>query len=98
MVSKGYIDTHMHVVTEQYRNAIEDAGGDPSGFPAPAWSLETSLNLMENLHIQHAVLSVTTPGPSIAGTGEGGRKLARDLNDEVADLCDKSSGRFSFFS
>lgn len=98
LLSKGFVDSHMHVVTERYRQAIVDAGGDPSGFPAPEWTPEDSFQLMEKIQIQHAILSVTTPGPCIAGAGEKGRKLARDLNNEVADIVDASAGRFSFFA
>ncbi|KAI9274588.1 hypothetical protein BDA99DRAFT_533214 [Phascolomyces articulosus] len=98
MASRSFIDTHIHVIPNSYRDAIAAAGGDPSGFPVPSWSIGTCLEFVNSVDIQHAVLSVTSPGPSIAGNGIEGRALARTLNDEVATIADNNPGRISFFA
>ncbi|GKT47717.1 decarboxylase yanB [Colletotrichum spaethianum] len=79
------IDTHIHVLPPAYVEALEVAGGDPSGFQSPEWSL--------------AILSVSAPGVSIAGPGEAGRKLVRTLNDYLAEQTQDpgSQSRLGFF-
>ncbi|KAI8144089.1 hypothetical protein BJV82DRAFT_556952 [Fennellomyces sp. T-0311] len=94
----GWIDTHIHVVTKSYSDAIEAAGGDPSGYPVPSWSVESCLELMNEVDDQRAILSVTAPGPSIAGSGAEGRILTRTLNDEVGTIVTNNSDRLSFFA
>ncbi|KAI8144090.1 hypothetical protein BJV82DRAFT_667928 [Fennellomyces sp. T-0311] len=94
----AYIDTHIHVVTKSYSDAIEAAGGDPSGYPVPSWSVESCLKFMNEIGDQRAILSVTAPGPSIAGSGAEGRILTRTLNDEVGTIVTNNSDRLSFFA
>ncbi|OHE98306.1 hypothetical protein CORC01_06302 [Colletotrichum orchidophilum] len=95
----GRIDTHIHALPPAYIAAVNAAGGDPSGFPSPEWSLEATLNLMDNTGTAIGILSVSAPGASIAGTGEDGRKLARSLNNDLADQITKSPAgqRLGFF-
>lgn len=76
--------------------AIEDAGGDPSGWPTPAWSLEKSEHLMDNLSIGATIFSITAPGPCVA-QGEASVKLARQCNEFTASLRDKNPSKFGFF-
>lgn len=45
-----------------------------------------------------SVLSVTAPGPALLGPTPKGRALARALNKEVWDVCQKRPGRFGFFA
>lgn len=57
---------------------------------------------MSRLGVLTAILSITSPGPSIAGiTGNitTAAVLARRLNDEAAAICDVAPpGRFGFFA
>jgi hypothetical protein len=44
------IDTHIHALPPVYIKALEAAGGDPSGYPTPDWTLDAaiqSMNLVE---------------------------------------------------
>jgi 6-methylsalicylate decarboxylase len=45
----GRIDTHIHAVPQIYLDAIERAGGDPSGFPVPTWSIDETLLSMDKV-------------------------------------------------
>ncbi|OJK02607.1 hypothetical protein ASPACDRAFT_112753 [Aspergillus aculeatus ATCC 16872] len=91
------IDTHHHFVPSFYREAVEAAGGDPSGWPTPSWSPLRSELLMKRLGIRTAILSTTAPGACIL-QGEASYKLARQLNEYAADLRDKHPDRYGFFA
>lgn len=41
------IDTHIHALPQIYLDAVERAGGEPSGFPTPDWSIESTLHSMD---------------------------------------------------
>ncbi|KLT46322.1 amidohydrolase family protein [Cutaneotrichosporon oleaginosum] len=90
------IDTHVHIIPPSYRAAI-DKYGDPSGWAMPAWSLDAALNASSQLGVRVSVVSVTSPGPSIAGAGEEGRALARACNDECVALAHQAPGKIALF-
>ncbi|PWY83380.1 2-amino-3-carboxymuconate-6-semialdehyde decarboxylase [Aspergillus heteromorphus CBS 117.55] len=92
------IDTHHHFVPEFYRQAVEDAGGDPTGLPVPAWTVEDSLNDMEANGVRRAILSLTTPGAVIAGDNESIRALAREANQYAANIRDRYPEQFGFLA
>ncbi|ORX46994.1 hypothetical protein DM01DRAFT_320406 [Hesseltinella vesiculosa] len=91
-MSNRLIDTHIHVITRSIELAIKEAGGDPSGYPMPTWSSATCLDILKTLGVVRAVLSVTSPGPSIARNDKQGRQLARQINEEVAAIQKKALG------
>jgi 6-methylsalicylate decarboxylase len=95
----GAIDMHVHALPPAYIEAVNAAGGDPSGFPTPSWSPEFAISEMDELGIAFGVLSLSTPGVPIAGTGQAGRKLARTLNTNLANYSTHPAyaGRFGFF-
>lgn len=94
----NFIDTHIHVITPAYEAAVKAFGGDPSGYPMPTWTEEECIGLMDTLRIKQAVLSVTSPGPAIAGNApDGSRKLARKVNEEVGAIV-KREPRFKYFA
>ena len=43
------VDSHIHVLPPQYVYAINEAGGDPSGYPTPAWSLAATIESMNQI-------------------------------------------------
>jgi predicted TIM-barrel fold metal-dependent hydrolase len=63
----------------------------------PSWDLDAAINAADTLKVRVQVVSVTAPGPAIAGPTEEGRQLARACNDEVAQLASKRPSRFAFF-
>ncbi|GFF29407.1 2-amino-3-carboxymuconate-6-semialdehyde decarboxylase [Aspergillus udagawae] len=95
---KGSSLACMNVAHQLTRNvAVEDAGGDPSGWPTPHWSATRSELLMNRLGVQTAILSVTAPGACIL-KGTASFALARQLNEYAAELRDRNPQRFGFFA
>ena len=92
------IDTHYHIIPEIYKEAVEKAGGDPSGFGTPEnWTPENAIKFMNESGIRKAYVSVTSPGVPIAPAAEQ-RALARKLNEFSAyELRDKYPARFGVF-
>ena len=93
----GRIDTHHHVVPDFYRDAIISAGGDPSGWGIPEWTVQQTREDMDVLQIEKAYLSVTAPGAKIY-EGLESRAFARRLNDYVASLVRAEPNRFGMFA
>jgi 6-methylsalicylate decarboxylase len=99
MNTLGRIDTHFHIVPDFYAQAVEDTGGDPSGWKTPSWSVEQAKAHMEQLGIQSAVMSVTAPATNIYSNDiEKGRALARKCNDFCAKLAKEDPTRFGWFA
>ncbi|OJI87283.1 hypothetical protein ASPTUDRAFT_74108 [Aspergillus tubingensis CBS 134.48] len=90
------IDTHHHFVPEFYAQAVEDAGGDPSGWPTPSWSAEGDIAFMDKIGVTKAILSLTAPGAVIAPTTEKRRALARKANEYAAAKRDEDPQRWGF--
>ncbi|KAJ5088026.1 amidohydrolase family protein [Penicillium angulare] len=92
------IDTHHHFVPDFYAQAVEEAGGDPSGWPTPSWSFEGSIASNERVGTSKAILSLTAPGAVIASTDEKRRALARKANEFAAAQRDVEPNRWGFFA
>jgi hypothetical protein len=91
------IDTHIHLIPPSFASALRAAGGDPSGYPLPNFSTSALVSALAELDVQTAVLSLTAPGPGIAGSGSEGRQLARKCNDEGMEIVTQGGGRFRLF-
>ncbi|RAH48802.1 amidohydrolase family protein [Aspergillus brunneoviolaceus CBS 621.78] len=93
------IDTHHHFIPDFYREAIDTAGGDPAGIPTPNWTLQTTLDHLETNNVRKAYLSLTTPGPTIAGPNTTAiRQLARRANEYAAGLVAAHPSKLGFFA
>ncbi|KAK3317321.1 hypothetical protein B0T19DRAFT_405025 [Cercophora scortea] len=92
------IDVHHHMVPDFYAQAIEEAGGDPSGWHIPKWSASSSRLMMKHLGIQSSILSVSAPGPMITTNSTSQIALARRLNTYAAALRDDDHAAFGFFA
>lgn len=90
-------DTHIHVLPPFYVAAVAKAGGDPSGYPTPEWTLEGTLRSMESVGSEKAVLSLSAPGAPVVGTGEKARTLCRNINDFLANLTQEAPTHIEFF-
>lgn len=77
---------------------MEEAGGDPSGWPTPDWSPDASLQSMASNGIRKAILSLTAPGASIAPDTKSARILARQVNEYAASLRQQHPDSFGFFA
>ncbi|KIW24397.1 uncharacterized protein PV07_10115 [Cladophialophora immunda] len=92
------IDTHHHFVPDFYAKAVEEAGGDPSGWHVPSWSTEASEASLAQNQATTAILSLTAPGAAIAPSTEGSRALARRANEFCAQVRDAQPAAFGFFA
>lgn len=98
-MSPKRIDTHFHFVPESFAQAIAATGSNPSGpWDLPKWSLESAITAMDILGTSKGILSATTPGPGIAGYGDAGRTLAREMNKETLAVVQKNPKRFGWFA
>ncbi len=78
--------------------AYANAGGiDPSGWKLPSWSVQSSLDFMNQHGIKTAILSLTAPGTSLL-QGVDAATLARQCNEYAASLRESHPGRFGFFA
>jgi predicted TIM-barrel fold metal-dependent hydrolase len=99
MNTSGRIDTHFHIVPDFYAQAVEETGGDPTGWKTPGWSVEQAKAHMKELGIQSAVMSVTAPAVNIyANDVAKARDLARKCNDFSAKLAKEDPTRFGWFA
>ncbi|AWE42650.1 amidohydrolase family protein [Actinobaculum sp. 313] len=90
------IDVHAHYVPQDYREALVAAGiSRPDGSPVPQWSAASHLELMDELGIDTAVLSVSSPGPCF---GDDAIAWAQRLNDEGARAVAEYPGRFGLLA
>ena len=89
------IDVHAHFVPDFYRDALVAAGqAKPDGFPTiPAWTPEGALALMDQLGVETAILSISSPGVHF-GDDARSRELSRRINEEGARHRRDHPGRF----
>jgi 6-methylsalicylate decarboxylase len=93
------IDTHHHAVPTDYLNLLRKAGIDEAGGRAvPEWSPEGSLEVMSEVGIGTAILSVSTPGTTFLPNAADAAALARDLNDYLTTVVAAQPERFGFFA
>src|SRR5580704_4456393 len=92
------IDVHFHYLSPEYREKmIEAIGSFPDGFPAPQWSVESTLAMMDRLGIATGMLSVSSPGVHFGNDGRA-RALARSVNEFAARTMSDHRGRFGGFA
>jgi 6-methylsalicylate decarboxylase len=93
------IDMHAHYVPPAYTRALARAGIErPDGFPyVPDWSAAAALAAMDALGIKVALLSISSPGVDL-GSGTDQVQLAREVNDEGADVVRNHPGRFGLLA
>ncbi|CAI7582964.1 unnamed protein product [Penicillium discolor] len=97
-IDSDLLDLHQNNSGEMAEVALEEAGGDPSGWPPPEWSPQLSLDNMKENGIQKAILSLTAPGATIAATDQEARHLACKANEYAAGLRDRHPDKFGFFA
>jgi 6-methylsalicylate decarboxylase len=92
------IDMHVHYLPRAYREALlMNPGANPDKFPTPDWNPEAHLEFMEAMHIATSMISVSSPHLSFAD-GASVREIARQANEEGADLAIKYPGRFGLLA
>lgn len=99
MLPENTIDVHAHYLPPVYREALRAAGLTllDGGMPVPAWSPEQALELMDQIGVCAAVLSITSPFISFVAQGEAPR-LSRAINEYSANLRDRFPERFGAYA
>lgn len=92
------IDVHHHVYPPEYTEALNQAGGDPSGWYIPLWTLSADHNIKTRTGTKTAVLSITAPGPAIVGNATAAAALARKCNEYCAHIRDEDPHGYGFFA
>jgi predicted TIM-barrel fold metal-dependent hydrolase len=97
--SVAKIDMHVHYVPKAYRKALLEHYGDkdPDGFPTPEWTPELHLEFMEKLGIATTMLSITSPHINF-GDAAAAAALAREVNEDGAEVVRKYPGRFGLLA
>jgi predicted TIM-barrel fold metal-dependent hydrolase len=92
------IDMHVHYLPKAYREGLLTRGEkDPYGYPTPAWNPEAHMEFMEEMGIATAMLSVSSPHLHFSDD-HAAKILARQANDEGADVMRKYPNRFGLLA
>jgi 6-methylsalicylate decarboxylase len=91
------IDTHHHVVPAEYRAWLDELGVQSGGTSVPEWSPEHSLEMMDRLGIETAILSLSAPGLDPAEYDEIADR-ARAINEFCASVHAEHPGRFGWLA
>jgi 6-methylsalicylate decarboxylase len=86
------IDTHVHVLPDDYRRELAERTGVP--FALPPWSRDLLEGMMARHEIDAAVLSLSPPGVFFGDQGLA-NELARMVNERIAQLVASAPGRFA---
>jgi predicted TIM-barrel fold metal-dependent hydrolase len=96
-VTPRRIDTHHHAIPQAYGAWLRSHGVDAGGLLIPEWSPALSLELMDSVGVETAVLSVSTPGVNL-GDAADARTWARRVNVDLAQVVRDFPWRFGFFA
>ena len=88
----------MRLIPSVLPTAIERAGGDPSGWHIPPWTLETDTEINGILGVTTSILSASAPGPCIETDPTKAAALARECNHHAAAIRDGKSSEYGFFA
>ncbi len=93
-----FFDLHHHLVPPAYVHELEERGiNRVGGVVFPKWSPELSLEVMDRVNIERAVLSLSAPGVFF-GDAALAVHLAHLVNDEARHIIDKFPDRFGAFA
>ena len=94
------IDIHAHYLSDGYRAALlkhGSKGSESDGLPAPQWSVDAHIEMMNNLGIERAFLSLASPH-SYFGDDVETVELTREINEFGADIVKRYPQRFALFA
>lgn len=103
--SQGIIDVHSHPFLESWKKAsrqsIASRGGDSAaltieGSPAPDWSVNGTLELMDKMGIAAMILSYPSGVQFLKG--KPAIDLARAMNEELAEIIKAHPAQFGAFA
>jgi len=97
VVDTRRIDTHHHAVPADYAQWLRSHEIDAGGLPIPQWSPQLSLDMMDAVGVETALLSISTPGVNL-GDAADARTWARRVNENLATVVRHHPSRFGFFA
>lgn len=95
---QGKIDVHHHLYPDDFTQAIENWGGDSSGWFIPAWTVEADQALCQQMGVQTTILSYGTAPAEIDADPVAAQKLARRCNEISATIRDAQPDAYGFFA
>ncbi len=87
------IDTHHHMLPDFFFEATNEKDNPVGGLKPHAWSIEGSLAFMDEMEIDIAVTSISTPGIEMRDR-KAAKGLARKCNELAASMVSKYPKRF----
>lgn len=78
--------------------ALEEGGGDPSGWAIPDWTLDKDVQFNKEERIGFSFLSITAPGSGILPLGPKQASFCRQANEFAAEICAAQPTRYGFFA
>ena len=95
---RGLIDIHHHILPEFYIDSLANIGiRKAAGIPFPPWSIESSIEFIENHGIEKAIVSISCPGVYF-GDEDFSSDLARKCNEYSKNLTEQHSDYFGAFA
>ncbi|USP81642.1 uncharacterized protein yc1106_08916 [Curvularia clavata] len=91
------VDFHHHFVPHFYEQALEKAGGDPSGWKTPKWTVEGDQEFSRKERIAFSFLSLTAPGASVLPLNQQ-PGFCRQVNEFTADIRSMHSSHYGVFA
>ena len=91
------VDLHQHVIPDFYWEASNEDGNAAGGITPPRWSLDGAIAYLDEARIDVAVPSISTPGVHF-GDDAAARRLARRVNEYLADIKRDRPDRFGAFA
>jgi 6-methylsalicylate decarboxylase len=92
--TRGFVDTHHHVIPPGYASWLSAKGWPLS---LPTWSANSALAAMDRQGVHMAIISLSTPGLYRADLHEA-RHVAREINQFCATVSESWPDRFGFFA
>lgn len=91
-------DTHHHINPKIYEDELKHIGiSKINGMKHPKWSEKIMLKWMDEIGIEKVIMSISTPGVYF-GSDSHSRILCRKLNEYMAGLVKKHSGKIGAFA
>ncbi|GGH12242.1 amidohydrolase [Sphingobacterium alkalisoli] len=87
------IDTHHHMLPNFFYEATNDKENPVGGSKPQVWTTEKSLAFMDEMGIDIAITSISTPGIQLFDS-KASKRLARECNDFAASLIQQHPKRF----
>lgn len=95
---QGRIDVHHHIVPPVFREAMLNKGIDKvAGAPLPVWTPAQSIDIMDQIGTETAIVSLSAPGVYFGDVQEA-CSLARQCNEYTAEMRQNFPNRFGFFA